>query len=85
LEGVIAEHDAIRREVRLLRQLVEKTSGDHGSELVGVGAASDYSDNDDIARSIRMTVPHESESVLINLTHHLTRIICISKQFRSIL
>jgi len=50
-----------------------------------VGAASDYSDNDDIARSIRMIVPHESESVLINLTHHLTRIICISKQFRSIL
>jgi len=39
---------------------VEKTSGDCGSEL---GAASDYSDNDDIARSIRTIVPHESESV----------------------
>jgi hypothetical protein len=63
LEGVITEHDAIRWEVRLLRQLVEKTSGDRGSELVGVGAASDYSDNDDIARSIRTIVPHESESV----------------------
>jgi hypothetical protein len=63
LEGIIAEHDAIRREVRLLRQLVEKTSGDRGSELVGVGAASDYSDNDDIARSIRTIVAHESESV----------------------
>jgi hypothetical protein len=47
-------------EVRLLRQLVEKTSGDRGSEL---GAASDYSDNVDIARSIRTIVPHESESV----------------------
>src|SRR5882762_2341712 len=63
LEGVITEHDAIRWEVRLLRQLVEKTGGDRGSELVGVGAASDYSDNDDIARSIRTIVPHESESV----------------------
>ena len=41
LEGVISEHDAIRREVRLLRQLVKKMSGDRGSELVGVGAASD--------------------------------------------
>jgi hypothetical protein len=63
LEGIIAEHDAIRRGVQLLRQLVEKTSGDRGSELVGVGAASDYSDNDDITRSIRTIVLHESESV----------------------
>ena len=63
MEGIIAEHDAIRWEVRLLRQLVEKMSGDRGSELVGVGAASDYSDKDDIPRSIRTIVPHESESV----------------------
>jgi hypothetical protein len=60
LEGVISEHGAIRREVRLLRQLVEKMSGNRGSELVGVGAASD---NDDHARSIGTIVPHELESV----------------------
>jgi hypothetical protein len=60
LEGVISEHDAIRCEVQLLRQLVEKMSGDHGSELVGVGAASD---NDDHAISIRTIVPHKLESV----------------------
>jgi len=56
----MAEHDIIRREVRLLRQLVEKTSGDRGSKLVGLGAASD---NNDHARSIRTIVPHELESV----------------------
>jgi len=60
LEGVISEHDAIRREVRLLRQLGEKMSGDRGSELVGVGAASD---NDDHAISIRTIAPYELESV----------------------
>lgn len=60
LEGVISEHDAIRREVRLLRQLVKKMSGDRGSELVGVGAASD---NDDHVISIRTIVPHELQSV----------------------
>ena len=38
LEGVIAEHDAIKHEVGLLRQLVEKTSGDRGLELVGADA-----------------------------------------------
>jgi hypothetical protein len=38
LEGVTGEHDAIMREVRLLRQLVDKTSEDRGSELVAVGA-----------------------------------------------
>jgi hypothetical protein len=43
--------------------LVEKMSGDHESELVGVGAASDDSDNDDIARSTRTIVPQKSESV----------------------
>jgi hypothetical protein len=56
----IAEHDAIRQEVQLLRPLVEKTSGDCGSELVGVGAASD---NNNIARSIRTIAPLELESV----------------------
>jgi hypothetical protein len=59
LEGV-SEHDTIRGEVRLLRQSVEKLSGDCGSELVGVGAASD---NDDHARSIRMIVLHELGSI----------------------
>lgn len=44
----------------MLRQSVEKLSGDCGSELVGVGAASD---NDDHARSIRMIVLHELESI----------------------
>jgi hypothetical protein len=46
-----------KREVQLLRQLVEKTSGNHGSELVG-GAVSD---NDDRVRSIRTIAPHELE------------------------
>jgi hypothetical protein len=58
--GVISEHDAIRQEVRLLRQLVEKMSGDRGSELVGIGVALD---NDDHASSIRTIVLHELESV----------------------
>ena len=39
---------------------MEKSSGDCGSELVGVDTASD---NDDHARSIRTIVPHELESV----------------------
>jgi hypothetical protein len=57
LEEVIIEHNAIKREVRLLRQ---NASGDCRSELVGVGAASD---NDDHARSIRMIVLHELGSI----------------------
>ena len=57
LEGVITDHDAIRWEVLLLRQSVEKTSGDRVSELVGVAV------NDDHVRSIRTIVLHELENV----------------------
>ena len=44
----------------MLRQSVEKLSGDFGSELVGVGAASD---NDNHAKSIRTIAPHELDNV----------------------
>jgi hypothetical protein len=55
LETVFAEHDAIKREVGVLRQLVEKRDGDF--------AAAGTLDDDDDARSIRTIVPHELERV----------------------
>jgi hypothetical protein len=61
LEGVIAEHDAIKREVGLLRALVEKTTNNdarnHEREEEEFGAA------DDDARRIGTIIPHELESV----------------------
>jgi len=59
LEGVFAEQDAIKREVGLLCQLVEKTTATAAREEDGDGGASD----DDDARSIRTIVPHELERV----------------------
>jgi hypothetical protein len=52
LEGVIAEHDAIKREVELLKQLDARNSEE---EQFGAG-------NDD-ARSIRTIVRHELKRV----------------------
>jgi len=65
LEGVFAEHNPIKREVGLLKELVEKTSGRDFREAAqeteedfdGAGARSE----DDDARSIRTMVPHELE------------------------
>ncbi|KIM72919.1 hypothetical protein PILCRDRAFT_15719 [Piloderma croceum F 1598] len=54
LETAFAEHDAIKREVGVLRQLVEKSGAQED------GAAGGTSDDDD-ARSIRTFVPHELE------------------------
>jgi hypothetical protein len=74
LEGVIAEHDPIKREIGALRELVEKgaatkSSGDHvdtqnreqerEEEFGGVSAEVD----DDDSRSIWTIVPHELERV----------------------
>jgi hypothetical protein len=56
---VFAEHDAIKREVGVLRQLVEKSGTREDEEF---GAAGGTSDDDD-ARSIRTIVPHELERV----------------------
>ena len=50
--GRFAEQDAIKREVGLLRQLVEKTA-----------AREDGGGSDDDARSIGTIVPHELERV----------------------
>ncbi|KIM79867.1 hypothetical protein PILCRDRAFT_823052 [Piloderma croceum F 1598] len=58
LETVFAEHDAIKREVGVLRQLVEKRD----RENEDFGAAGGALDDDD-ARSIRTIVPHELERV----------------------
>jgi hypothetical protein len=71
LEGVIAEHDAITREISKLRELVEKMtmkslggsdngwkSGEEGEEEFG-GVTAEV--NDDDSRSIRTIVPHELE------------------------
>jgi hypothetical protein len=42
---------------------VEKTSGGRGSEAVGADLNVGLDDDDDDARSIRMTMLHELESV----------------------
>ena len=68
LEGVLAEHDAMKREVSLLRELVEKTAGrdfrDTAREAEeDFGSAGARSDDDDDARSVRTIVPHELERV----------------------
>jgi hypothetical protein len=47
LTSVIAEHDAIKREVGLLRQLVEKTTNNDARNR------EEFSAEDDDARSIR--------------------------------
>jgi hypothetical protein len=68
LEGVIAENDAIRREVGLLRQLVEKSGtardGEREEEDFGsvAGVGGGGSDDDD-ARSICTIILHELERV----------------------
>jgi hypothetical protein len=65
-ESAFAEYDAIKREVSLLRQLVEKTIGrgiwDRVREEDDFGGAAAESDDDD-ARSVRTVVPHELEGV----------------------
>lgn len=55
---MFAEHDAIKREVGVLRQLVEKWDRENGD----LGAAGGTL-NDDDAWSIRTIVPHELEWV----------------------
>jgi hypothetical protein len=68
LKDVFAEHDAIKREVGLLQQLVEKSSGRdwrdpaHEREDEEFGAADMGSDDDD-ARSSRTIAPHRLERV----------------------
>jgi hypothetical protein len=67
LEGVIAQHDAIKREVGLLRQLAEKSAAmrdgvlEEGGADAGVGGWGDGDDDD--ARSVCTIVPHELESI----------------------
>jgi len=74
LEGIIAEYDAIKREIGSLRERVEKTTttkssgdnvngqnrGEEGEEAFG-GASAEVDDND--SRSIRTIVPHELKRV----------------------
>src|SRR5882762_1534334 len=74
LEGVIAEHDAIKDEIGVLRELVEKvttamSSGDNGDGWnheekgeEGFGGPSAEVDDDD-SRSIRTIVWHKLERV----------------------
>jgi hypothetical protein len=59
LEGVIAEHDAIKREVGLLRQLVEKSGAVREEEdfAGGVGGAGEGGEDEGDA-SICTIVPH---------------------------
>jgi hypothetical protein len=66
LEGVIAEHDAIKREIGLLRLLVKKSTHrrrdrdqEHEHEEFGAGLGARGDDDD--SRSIRTIVPHELE------------------------
>jgi hypothetical protein len=61
LETVFTEHDAIKRKVGVLRQLVEK-GGARDREDEEFGTAGGTSDDDD-ARCIRTIVPHELERV----------------------
>lgn len=61
LETVFTEHDAIKCEVGVSRQLVEK-GGARNREDEEFGTAGGTSDDDD-ARSIRTIVPHELEHV----------------------
>ena len=58
LEGVIFEHDAIKREVELLRQLVERTTNNAACNR----EEEDFGAGDDDT-SIRTIVPHELERV----------------------
>jgi hypothetical protein len=64
LEGVIAEHDMIKREVGWLRQLVEKSGAVREEEDFGggVGAVGEGGEDEDDA-SIPTVVPHVLESV----------------------
>jgi hypothetical protein len=70
LEGVIAEHDAIKCEIGILRELVEKTtttnsSGDNENgqnREEEVGGTSAKVDDDD-SRGIQTIVLHESKRV----------------------
>lgn len=59
LEGVITEHDAIKREVGLLRQLVEETT----SNDVRNREEEEFGAGDDDARSVRTMVLDELEGV----------------------
>ena len=52
LEGVIAEHVAIKHEVRLLRQLVEKSAAMNGEREKGLVPGSWVGRVDDDVRSI---------------------------------
>jgi hypothetical protein len=58
LETLFAEHDVIKCEVGMLRQLVEKRDREHG-DFDAAGVTLD----DDDARSIRTIVPRELERV----------------------
>jgi len=62
LETVFTEHDAIKCEVGVSRQLVEK-GGARNREDEEFGTAGGYCLDDDDARSIRTIVPHELEHV----------------------
>ncbi|KIM72891.1 hypothetical protein PILCRDRAFT_15703 [Piloderma croceum F 1598] len=73
LETVFTENDAIKREVGMLRQLVEKsTARDLEDEEFGAAGGSGLSDDDD-ARSIRTIIPHEPERIEEEDEHHITK------------
>ncbi|GJE86722.1 FHA and PRK00409 domain-containing protein [Phanerochaete sordida] len=74
LEGMLAEHDAIKREVSAMRELMEERKRE--MELLRLQTQSptnlrrqrsrsedDYASDDDDARSIATVVPHELERV----------------------
>jgi hypothetical protein len=67
MEGVIAEQDAIMREVGLLRQLVEKSAAvrdgerEEGGFDAGVSVGGVGGEDDDDMRSLCTTVPHGVE------------------------
>jgi len=69
-----AEYDVIKREVSLLRQLVERTIGrdtcDHVHEEDDFGGVAE---SDDDASCIRTVVPYEMERVGVEDEGHMAR------------
>ena len=72
MEGILSEHEAIKREVSILRELMEEEKHEldsvRGRRCSGMLCAEDHDDseyggNDDDARSIATVTPHELERV----------------------